>query len=119
MKRFVTYLYECERGNKRKNVGFIRVNVRGKETTLEVYIRNVARAADKGELFLLINDDGLQGIRLAEILIANGPGVLSLTAIKSVSCERVNQPVSTAISCRKGMEAIPPPKVKTATFANS
>ena len=72
MKRFVTYLYECERGNKIKNVGFIRVNVRGKETTLEVYIRNVARAADKGGLFLLIDDGGLQGIKLAEVIIANG-----------------------------------------------
>ena len=44
MKRFVTYLYECERGNKTKNVGFIRVNVRGQEAKMELYLRNILQS---------------------------------------------------------------------------
>lgn len=72
MKRFVTYLYECQRGNKSKNVGFIRVNVRGQETTMEIYIRNVARTEDKGKLFVLVYKENLQGVELRKIQIQNG-----------------------------------------------
>ena len=72
MKRFVTYLYECERGNKSRNVGFIRVNVRGEETSLEVYIRNVIREKDKGKLFLLIYEGKLRGSEIGEVEIKNG-----------------------------------------------
>ena len=74
MKRFVTYLYECERGNKTKNVGFIRVNVRGEETVMEVYIRNLLITKDKGQLFVLISNNGLFGIELGTLMIANGQG---------------------------------------------
>ena len=72
MKRFVTYLYECQRGNKSKNVGFIRVNVRDGNAMLEVYLRNVARAIDNGKLFVLIYKEGLLGLELEEIQIQNG-----------------------------------------------
>lgn len=72
MKRFVTYLYECERGNKTKNVGFIRVNVRGQEASMEVYLRNVLRNSDKGSLFALVHNEVLQGICLGDVLIENG-----------------------------------------------
>lgn len=74
MKRFVTYLYECQRGNKSKNVGFIRVNVRDKKTTMEVYIRNITRVEDTGKLFALIYREKLHGIELGEVLIRNGQG---------------------------------------------
>lgn len=72
MKRFVTYLYECQKGNKSKNVGFIRVNVRGQETAMEIYLRNVARTVDKGSVFVLIYEEKLQGIELGELQIRNG-----------------------------------------------
>ena len=72
MKRFVTYLYECQRGNKSKNVGFIRINVRSQETMMEVYLRNVARTEDKGKLFVLIFNEKLLGIELEEVQIRNG-----------------------------------------------
>ena len=72
MKRFVTYLYECERGNKTKNTGFIRVNVRGSKAELEVYIRNVSRVGDVGKIFALVYNEGLIGIELNEIEIKNG-----------------------------------------------
>ena len=74
MKRFITYLYECERGNKIKNVGFIRVNVRGEETAMEVYIRNLLIAKDKGQLFALVSNKGLFGVELGDVMIVNGQG---------------------------------------------
>lgn len=81
MKRFVTYLYECQKGNKSKNVGFIRVNVRGQETAMEVYLRNVARTVDKGTLFVLIYEEKLQGIELGEIQIQNGQSDTRIEAL--------------------------------------
>ena len=72
MKRFVTYLYECESGNKSKNVGFIRVNVRGAETTMEVYLRNMSHGSDAGKIYALVHDADLQGIELGEIKVENG-----------------------------------------------
>ena len=74
MKRFVTYLYECQRGNKLKNVGFIRVNVRGEDVRLEVYIRNLAKQTDVGKIFALVHDGCLQGIELGEAKIKDGQG---------------------------------------------
>ena len=90
MKRFVTYLYECERGNKTKNVGFIRVNVRGEKTTMEVYIRNLARAADVGKLFILTEQknsehEELLGIELAEISITNGQSDTQIAIERALS----------------------------------
>ena len=72
MKRFVTYLHECERGNKIKNTGFIRVNVRGGETALEVYIRNLTRATKEGEIYAVVQRHGLKGIRLGELCLDEG-----------------------------------------------
>lgn len=72
MKRFVTYLYECERGNKTKNVGFIRVNVRGQEAKMELYLRNILRNLDAGKIFALVYKDELHGIWLGDISIENG-----------------------------------------------
>ena len=71
MKRFITYLYECEKGNKTKNVGFVRVNVRGAETTMEVQIRNYLYSNDAGIIFALIYEKELFGIGLGEIKVAN------------------------------------------------
>ena len=72
MKRFVTYLYECQRGNKIKNVGFIRVNVRKDETTLEVYIRNLVSTKDEGKLVAYIYKEQLLGVELGNLKIQNG-----------------------------------------------
>ena len=72
MKRFVTYLYECERGNKVKNVGFIRVKVKDQETQMELYIRNFFRSNDTGTIYAFIDKEELNGIHLGEIEIKNG-----------------------------------------------
>lgn len=72
MKRFVTYLYECERGNKIKNVGFIRVNIRGNETTMEVYIRNLQQSCEEGNIYALIYKEEMQSVDLGEVKLEKG-----------------------------------------------
>ncbi len=72
MKRFVTYLYECERGNKTRNVGFIRVNVRGEDSMLEIFIKNLSRGKDIGKIFVLLYKDNLYGVELGDLQVENG-----------------------------------------------
>ncbi len=72
MKRFVTYLYEYERGKKTNNIGFIRVNIRNEKTDMQIIIRNCLRTNEVGKIFALINKNGLLGIELGEIKIING-----------------------------------------------
>lgn len=79
MKRFVSYLYECERGNKSKNVGFIRVNVHEHEARMEVFIRNLLIGKDEGKLYALIHKNGLEGIKLTDIVIGNGQGDVQIS----------------------------------------
>lgn len=79
MKRFVTYLYECERGSKSKNVGFARINLREDETNMEVYLRNLRKANDTAEIFGLVYEGNLKGIKLSELKIQNGQGDCRIT----------------------------------------
>lgn len=72
MKRFVTYLYACDRGNKEKNVGFIRMKVQSENSRMEVYIRNLQRATDEGNIFVFLYEEELLGIELGRIKIRNG-----------------------------------------------
>lgn len=37
MKRFIRYLYEYEGNQKKRNVGFVKVEQDGKETTISVH----------------------------------------------------------------------------------
>ena len=72
MKRFITYLYGCERGDKAKHTGFLRVTTKGKECTLEIFARNCLRSTDTGVIYALIYKERLQGIALGEIQITKG-----------------------------------------------
>lgn len=72
MKRFVTYLYECERGDKGKNVGFIRVKIQKEDSRMEVYIRNIPHSKDGGRIYVLTYKEELLGIELGEVKISNG-----------------------------------------------
>ena len=72
MKRFVTYLYEYKRGNKIKNVGFIRVKTREDKTEMEVFLRNIVCSDKVGKMFFLIYKEELLGIELGEIELQDG-----------------------------------------------
>ena len=72
MKRFVTYLYEYARGNKGKNVGFIRTKVQKERCRVEMYIRNIRNSEDEGKIYVLTYKEELVGIELGVVSIRNG-----------------------------------------------
>ena len=78
MKRFVTYLYEYERGAKTKNTGFIRVDIRERFVNMEICIRKFLRGENEGDVYALVMRRGLYGIELGKIQIQNGQGDLRL-----------------------------------------
>lgn len=72
MKRFITYLYEYTQGNKTKNVGFLRVDIRENLIRMEVSIKNYIRGVGNGRLLFLIGKESLVGIDVEEVEIQNG-----------------------------------------------
>lgn len=78
VKRFITYLYEYERGNKTKNVGFVKVDVRNKKVNMEICIRNVIRTMDAGKIYAIVKENLYKGILLGEIDVVEGQGNIRL-----------------------------------------
>ena len=66
MKRFITYLYEYEKGQKKKNTGFIRVDARKDKVFFQISIRNMKRSRGKGKLYGFFWKGDLWGVQLAE-----------------------------------------------------
>ena len=56
MRRFITYLYEYRDGEKMKNAGFIRVDVRGSVVQMMLNIKTHSITDARGELVLYIKD---------------------------------------------------------------
>lgn len=69
MKRFITYLYEYENGEKRKSAGFVRVNIREEKVQMEFCVRNYMRESIAAEVYVLVRSEEVMGIRLGEITI--------------------------------------------------
>lgn len=78
MKRFITYLYEYERGYKSKNTGFIRVDERKGNVNMQISVRNLIRSHEKGKVYALVGEDSLRGIELGEVGVVNGQGDVCL-----------------------------------------
>lgn len=71
MKRFITYLYEYEKGQKTKNTGFIRVDERNGRLVFQISVRNFIRSHEKGEIYAFVWENGLHGIELGTLTILN------------------------------------------------
>ena len=71
MKRFITYLYEYEKGQKTKNTGFIRVDERNGKVIFQINVRNFIRSQEKGEIYAYVWENGLQGIEIGKLIILN------------------------------------------------
>ena len=78
MKRFVTYLYEYERGRKTKNTGFIRVDERNEDVSMQICVRNFIRSHEKGKIYAYVWENKLIGISIGEVTVINGQGDLRL-----------------------------------------
>lgn len=72
MKRFITYVYEYKEGQKMKNVGFIRVDIRGKALQMMINIKLQASENENGEFVLYIKDRTMNIISLDDFVLFRG-----------------------------------------------
>ena len=73
-KRWISYIYYYDNGEKKNNIGYARAETRGAKTKITVHI-NVLSVALPMETYLLIRKDGtLKGIPLGQIAMDKGVG---------------------------------------------
>ena len=72
LKRFITYLYECKQGKRIKNVGFIRIDIRGDVVNIEICLKNGVRVDKVGNIYGLVHKNDCIGINLGEVVMKNG-----------------------------------------------
>ena len=61
MKRFIRYLYEYEGNQKKRNVGFVKVEQDGKETTISVHGKGLCGKSNENISCYLIKLDSEMG----------------------------------------------------------
>ena len=54
MRRFITYIYEYEQGNRGRNTGFIRTDLRENSCRMELQIRGFDRFKGKCPVYLTV-----------------------------------------------------------------
>ena len=79
MRRFITYIYEYERGNRGRNIGFVRTNLRENSCRMELQIRGFDRFKGRCPVYLTVYENGLQAIPVTELLLTQGMGSCSFT----------------------------------------
>ena len=67
MKRFVTYLYVYRNGQKMKNIGYIRVDVRGHILNMQINMKETDLKNQKGAFYLLVRKEDIKRIPLTQI----------------------------------------------------
>jgi len=71
LKRFITYLYEYEQGQKTKNTGFVRVDERNGKVIFQISVRNYIGIQGNGEIYAYVWKNGLLGIELGKLSLLN------------------------------------------------
>ena len=79
LRRFITYIYEYEQGNRGRNTGFIRTDLRENSCRMELQIRGFDRFKGKCPVYLTVYENGLQAIPVTELLLTQGMGSCSFT----------------------------------------
>lgn len=74
MKRFITYLYDYTGAVKGKNAGFVKVDMRGNQCRLEIHVRGLGQVTEQGIIYFIIEDSGLNGVKVGEMEILRGQG---------------------------------------------
>ena len=72
MKRFVTYIYEYDRGARGKNVGFVRTDIRNDGCRMDLHIRGLDCPKAKATIYFVIANAPVIGIPVAEMIISQG-----------------------------------------------
>ena len=88
MRRFITYIYEYEQGNRGRNTGFIRTDLRENSCRMELQIRGFDRFKGKCPVYLTVYENGLQAIPVTELLLTQGMGPAALP-VKIIGSETV------------------------------
>ena len=79
MRRFITYIYEYEQGNRGRNTGFIRTDLRENSCRMELQIRGFDRFKGKCPVYLTVYENGLQAIPVSDPIIFTGKAAGSHT----------------------------------------
>ena len=74
MKRFITYLYDYTGAVKGKNAGFVKVDMRGNQCRLGIHVRGLGQVTEQGIIYFIIEDSGLNGVKVGEMEILRGQG---------------------------------------------
>ena len=75
MKRFVTYIYAYEEKQKRNNVGFAKIEIRGEDCRLEIHLRGIYSRNGFCKVYLMRQEKGgIAGFTIGEMRIVNGGG---------------------------------------------
>lgn len=72
MKRFVTYIYSYENREKGNNTGFARIEIRGEECRIEVYLRGLPGNTNAKVALFRVAENQMQGFPLGEMVVAGG-----------------------------------------------
>ena len=105
MRRFITYIYEYERGNRGRNIGFVRTNLRENSCRMELQIRGFDRFKGKCPVYLTVYENGLQAIPVTELLLTQGMGTCSFVCENNQiggSGFDVHQAQTLTIACGNG-----------------
>ena len=78
MKRFVTYIYEYDRGARGRNVGFVRTDIRNDGCRMDLHIRGLNCPKAKATIYFVIANAPVIGIPVAEMIISQGTGQAKL-----------------------------------------
>ena len=81
MKRFVTYLYQYDRGIRCKNTGFVKADVREDSYRMEIQVRGLGSGTGRAQVFFLICDNDSIGIPAGEFNLCQGSGSLQLKGL--------------------------------------
>lgn len=79
MKRFVTYLYEYDRGSRGRNIGFVRTDIRDHSCRMELHIRGLDYRKGKVPIYLVVAESRPLGIPAGELLLTQGMGNATLS----------------------------------------
>ena len=75
MKRFVTYIYGYEERQKKNNVGFAKIEVRGEECQIEMHLREIYTGEDGCSVYLFRENGGsIEGVPIGEMKLVRGRG---------------------------------------------
>lgn len=72
-RRFISYIYAYENGQKTTNKGFAKIEMRGEMTTIELHIRGAGLSAPTAGFYLYVGTgEQITGIKLGDVPFNNG-----------------------------------------------